>query len=198
MKLTFLALLVMFWGLGGTLHAVAADHSRLPQGWELKGSKPNDYSVGIDNEKRNGKAVLFFHSKTSPIDGFGTLMQKFNADKYTGKRLRFSADVKSEGVTDAAGIWMRVDSGPGNTIAMDNMEKNPIKGTTDWKNYSVVLDVSPRGTQVCIGILEHDSGKLWVSNLNLEEVGKDVPITDIMNTELPSAPVNLDFSQGSK
>lgn len=198
MKLISLFLLVQCCALGSNIHAIAAGEG-VPQGWEMKGSKPNEYSVGIDSEKHNGKPVLFLFSKTSPVDGFGTLMQKIDADKYIGKRLRFSADIKSDGVIDAAGIWMRVDSGPGNTIALDNMEKNPVKGTTDWKNYGVVLDVSPKGTQICLGILEHNSGKIWVSNLKLEEVGKDVPVTDIMNKEqLPTAPVNLDFTQGSK
>ncbi|MBX9569508.1 MAG: hypothetical protein K2X77_11465 [Candidatus Obscuribacterales bacterium] len=178
---------------------VAADESVIPTGWEMKGSRPNDYLVMIDpQQKRDGKPILIMQSKTSPIDGFGTVMQKISTEKYLGKRLRFSADVKSENVVDAAGIWMRVDAGSGNTIALDNMEKRPIKGNNDWKNYSVVLDVSPRGTQVCIGILTHSTGKIWVSNLKLEEVGKDVPVTDILNKdENPTAPVNLDFTQGT-
>jgi hypothetical protein len=36
--------------------------------------------------------------------GFGTLMQSFGASKYAGQRIRLSASVKSEEVSDGAGL----------------------------------------------------------------------------------------------
>jgi hypothetical protein len=54
-------------------------------------------------------------AKKPAIDGFGTLMQDFRAKQYVGKRVRFSAFVKSENVEGWAGLWMRVDKGEGAT-----------------------------------------------------------------------------------
>src|SRR5450631_487339 len=48
----------------------------------------------------------------APSTGFGTLMQDFRADHYQGKRVRFSAFVKTEAAQDWAGQWKRVDKGP--------------------------------------------------------------------------------------
>jgi len=48
----------------------------------------------------------------APSTGFGTLMQDFRADHYQGKRVRFSAFVKTEAAQDWAGLWMRVDKEP--------------------------------------------------------------------------------------
>ncbi len=35
-------------------------------------------------------------------------MRYFRADQYVGKRVRCSASVKSEGIQNLAGLWMRV------------------------------------------------------------------------------------------
>jgi hypothetical protein len=63
-------------------------------------------------------------AKKPAIEGFGTLMQDFRANEYVGKRVRFSAFVKSQDLESWAGLWMRVDQGEGATpqvLAFDNM-----------------------------------------------------------------------------
>ena len=36
---------------------------------------------------------------------------------------------------------MRVDGGDGQILSFDNMHSRPIKGTKDWKQYQITLDV---------------------------------------------------------
>jgi hypothetical protein len=58
-------------------------------------------------------------------------MQSFDAkmmQNYLGKRVRFSAAVKTEDVQSWAGLWMRVDKGS-QTVEFDNMQDRPLKGT---------------------------------------------------------------------
>ena len=77
----------------------------VPQGWYLAGDKPADYESGVDSQKmHNGHPSAYLKGKKPEIDGFGTLMQDFQADQYVGKRLRFSAFVKSEGLENWAGF----------------------------------------------------------------------------------------------
>jgi type 1 fimbria pilin len=116
-------------------------------------------------------------------------MQNFGAAQYVGKRVRFSAAVKSEGVNDWAGLWMRVDQGSA-MLAFDNMQDRPIKGTTDWQNYAVVLDVPKDATGIAFGILLSKSGTVWLSNVKFESVGTDVPTT---GRRSPEGPTNLSF-----
>src|SRR5580658_5580470 len=114
-----------------------------PEGWLITGSKPQEYDCEVDSQAMyNNKPSAYLEAKKADVEGFGTLMQFFSAGQYTEKRVRLSAFVKSEGVRDWAGLWMRVDKGK-KLLAFDNMQDRPIKGTTAWHNYEVVLDVPP-------------------------------------------------------
>ena len=125
--------------------------------------------------------------------GYGTLMQQFRAGPYVGKRVRFSAYVKSENVTRWAGLFMRVD-GKGATgyMALDNMRERPIKGTTEWKLYEVVLDVPESGVEMTLGIMLDGPGQVWVNSGSVEIVSSAIPVTKLsIPNSLPDGPRNL-------
>ena len=161
-----------------------------PQGWFLAGSKPADYDSGVDAQTvYGGQPSAYLKSKAPAISGFGTLMQSFKADEYLGKRIRFSAFVKSDAVQDWAGLWMRVD-GPKGSLSFDNMQTRAIKGTTAWQNYEVVLDVPPQATGIAFGILMSGTGSVWINSVKMDVVGTNIPSTDTRYSQ-PSAPTNL-------
>lgn len=165
----------------------------VPTGWLLAGSKPASYEVGIDAQAAyNGHPSACLRATEPVSDGFGTLMQEFRADKYIGKRLRFSAFVKSDGVQSWAGLWMRVDKEK-DPVAFDNMVDRPIKGTTGWQKYDVVLDVPQNATAIAFGILLNGAGAVWLNNARIEVVGADVPTTGGKGMKLQDEPTNLDF-----
>jgi len=98
---------------------------------------------------------------------------------------------------------MRVDRGA-NSIAFDNMQNRPIKGSTTWTPYDVVLDVPPGATGIAFGTLVSGAGEVWLDQLSLEVVGPEVHTTDLKPSmsnppatrpSLPLAPVNLNFRQ---
>ena len=81
-------------------------------------------------------------------------------------------------------------------LAFDNMQDRPVKGTEDWKNYNVVLDVPNDATGISFGVLLNGSGNVLLSNVKIETVGSDVPLTSmaVATTQpRPAAPTNLDF-----
>jgi hypothetical protein len=169
--------------------------AQVPQGWFIAGSKPADYEVGIDaSAVYKGHASAVLKAKKPAVDGFGTLMQDFRADHYQGKRVRFSAFVKTEGVQGWAGLWMRVDKGP-QQQAFDNMQDRSIKGTTNWQRYDVVLDVPQDATGIFFGVLLGGSGTVWLNDAKFEAVGPDVPTTGMSATQKPNEPVNMDFAR---
>jgi hypothetical protein len=173
--------------LASTLHAT------VPAGWYLAGSRPASYETGTDEGVLyEGQHSAYLKSKEPVQEGFGTLMQDFNAGKYAGKRVRLSATVKSEAVQDWAGLWMRVDKGSQIAIAFDNMQNRPIRGTTDWKPYEVVLDVPEDATGIAFGILLSKTGAIWMSNVKFEMVDSSVPTTGTSHHE---EPVNLGFEE---
>jgi hypothetical protein len=162
----------------------------VPPGWHLAGTHPENYRTGAD---ANGTAFLASKAEGTGA-GFGTLMQAVQADEYAGKRVRFRATVRSEDVTGWAGLWMRVDQGS-KMVAFDNMQTRPIKGSTGWSTYEVVLNVPADATSISFGVLLDSNGGIWLRSAEFGPVGSDVPTTQVPMPQAPGKPVNLDFKQ---
>ena len=173
----------------------AKSSSNRPKGWFLAGSNPEDYDWGIDqNEMLRGKGSCYLKSRKSPR-GFGTVMQMFKANSFLGKRLKLTGSAKSEGVEDWAGLWMRVDGPANKVVSFDNMSDRPIRGTTGWTKYQVVLDVPDDSVNIAFGLLLKGTGQVWMADNYLEIVSLNVPATDTVNrvTAYPEKPINLGF-----
>ncbi|CAM4435516.1 helix-turn-helix transcriptional regulator [Paenibacillus tarimensis] len=166
------------------------------KGWNMSGSHPANYKMGVDREVfHKGNASGFLKSVTVQSEGeFATMMQQFKADKYAGKRLKLSGFLKAKAVNGFCGFWMRVDDSLGDVLQFDNMSDRPVTGDQEWNQYSIVLDVPANGAVISFGVLLSGSGTVWIDELKFEEVGKDVPTTNIdYKGELREEPVNLSF-----
>jgi hypothetical protein len=176
--------------LGAAMVPCLAATDGVPAGWFLAGTQPQNYNTGAD-----GNGVAFLASKADATGaGFGTLMQSINAESYRGTRVRFSARVRSEDVTGWAGLWMRVDEGT-LMMAFDNMHGRPIKGSTGWNTYEVVLDVPPGATTISYGTLLGSRGSVWIEHATVASVGTDVRTTGEPFGQLPKSWLNLGFRQ---
>lgn len=168
-----------------------------PAGWFMAGNKPLDYECNTDPlASYQGLPSVQMKSVKPAIEGFGSLMQSIGPDQYKGKRIRYSANVRSVGVDGPgswAGLWMRVDKDT-KAIAFDNMEKREVKGTTEWKRYEVVLDVAEDATGISFGMILAGTGNAWINGAKFEVVDRTVPVTD-MTTKPTTGPVNLNFDK---
>ena len=170
--------------------------TKYPSGWFASGSSPGDYEVRLDRtEHHSGEASGSITCRSDKPTGFGTLMQVFRADKYHGKRLRLTAYVKTRDVETWAGIWMRVDDSDGAVAAFDNMQDRPLRGTLDWEQYEIVLDVPDKAQNISFGVLLAGKGTAWADDFDFEVVDKKTPVTDLKQRiqEMPLEPGNLDF-----
>lgn len=121
-------------------------------------------------------------------------MQQIKAKNYIGKRIRFSAFIKTLDVDEWCGLWMRINDATANIVKFDNMQDRPIKGDNEWNYYSVVLDIPDNSNIINIGILLNGTGTIWIDHVNFEIVDKSVETTDVdLSSELPEKPVNLSF-----
>lgn len=177
----------------GSAAPVNLDFAAALEGWKLAGSLPQEYDLTVVPDDRGPGKAASLRAKSANPDGFGTILQWCRADAYRGARVRLSAEVKAEGVTGWAGLWMRID-GPGQTLryagiawtrvygpaamlGFDNMQDRPITGTRDWERYAVVLDVPEASAALYYGLLLSGGGRVWLAGLRLETVGADVPVT---------------------
>jgi predicted Ser/Thr protein kinase len=149
-----------------------------PTGWYLAGSRPENYEAGVDERALNNGRVSAYLRGKSGAAGFGTLMQDFSATMYRSQRVRFRGFVKSAGVTGWAGLWMRVDGAPGTPpVSFDNMQGRPIRGTIEWREYDLVLDVPEPATGIFLGILLAGPGEVWLTSIDFETVSQAVPVS---------------------
>ncbi|HEV7923503.1 MAG TPA: hypothetical protein VGR02_22185 [Thermoanaerobaculia bacterium] len=153
-----------------SLLASTAQADPLPHGWLLAGSARESYLSGVDTAiKASGNGSGFLASKPGVdlhSEGFGTVLQRFAADAYRGRKVRFRARVRAQNVKGWAGLWMRVDGAgtPPATLAFDNMADRAIVGTSDWTPYEIVLDVPGDSTNISIGILLAGQGQVWIDD----------------------------------
>ena len=172
-----------------------------PSGWWKNGTNNAvAYVAGVDrNNTHDGLPSAYVKSVEPVIQGFGGMMQMCAAENFLGKRLRYSAWMKTENTNDGgAHLWFRVDGKETNAmLQFDNMDSRPVKGTTDWQQYAIVLDVPANAAALAYGFFVQGTGQAWVSDVKIEEVGVDVPSTNMTRTKpsiLPNSPVNLGFA----
>ncbi|ACB75527.1 RNA polymerase sigma factor [Opitutus terrae] len=173
-----------------------------PPGWFKNGNNTKGYDVGVDQTQPWGgmPSAYVKSNDLSTAEGFGGMMQVTAADVYRGQRVRLSGWMKTQDVQDeGAHLWLRVDGkGRGNILAFDNMRNRAPKGTTDWQEYSIVLDVPRDAEAINYGMFLAGRGQIWVNALTVTAVGAETPITNPQSLpKPPNAPVNLGFNPDS-
>lgn len=167
--------------------------------WIVTGSAPDKYRACIDSKNfhmGSKSATLYSISEDIMQQEFGTIMQQLSAKNYRGKRMCFKGFVKTKDVEQWCGIWFRIDGKQGEMLKFDNMQSRAITGTTDWNLYSCVLDVPSDGEILNIGVLLMGKGQIWLDNVSLEEVDKNIPTTDFAAEEVyPDYILNPEFEE---
>lgn len=165
-----------------------------PAKWENFGS--NDYKIYIDSTYvKNGKfsAVIEHTGNGSNFKALAINLP----DNYNGKFIRLAGYIKTENVTEGyAGLWMRIDP----QVAFDNMSTRGITGTTDWKEYEIVLPLSPEKTEkIVVGGLLVGKGKMWLDNLQITIDGKDLDNKNLQvyTKDILPADKDKEFDNGS-
>lgn len=167
--------------------------------WIVTGSAPDKYRACIDSKNfhmGSKSATLYSISEDIMQQEFGTIMQQLSAKNYRGKRMCFKGFVKTKDVEQWCGIWFRIDGKQGEMLKFDNMQSRAITGTTDWNLYSCVLDVPSDGEILNIGVLLMGKGQIWLDNVSLEEVDKNIQTTDFAAEEVyPDYILNPEFEE---
>jgi erythromycin esterase len=126
------------------------------------------YQVAIDKTGVNsGEACLRLES-VSTNRTFGVATSYFPVEIARGKKLRYTGYIKTQDVKDGyAGLWWRVDVQQKPSFAFDNMAERGPKGTTEWKEYAIELDIPEEGSNINFGVLLSGSGKAWFDGLQI-------------------------------
>ena len=126
---------------------------------------------------------------------FSALTRSIPMD-FAGKTIEWRGFLRSENVSDFMGLWMRQD-GDAPNLAFATMQPQQIRGTNEWREYSITFPLHPDGRQLYFGVLLGGTGKVWADDLRLLVDGK--PVWDATKVERPKTPLELDhqFDGGS-
>lgn len=163
------------------------------EGWILSGARARSYEIGVDSKETLGdKGARFIRYVEGDDTAFGTLMQKISAKNYQGKRVRFQAMVKTNEVSQWAGLWMSaVRQGEQYPAAFYNSKDKPISGSTGWQLRSVTLDIPDDAATLNFGVIDAGRGQVWIDQLKLEVVGKEVPVDVMPGRQAPAETPSL-------
>ncbi len=162
------------------------------KGWWT--NQTQDYDFGVEHvDGALSEKCAFIKKIASAPNGYGTLSQGISAEQYRGKHVRLSAMLKSKDA-DGVQLFLRMDGPEEKVLAFRNMDDAPVKGTTDWKHYDIVLDVPQQAQAISYGYYLLGKGEAWADSFKIEVVGNDVPVST-PEPNLPDKPVNGDFEQ---
>ena len=186
--------------IAATANRAATVDLALPEGWKItRQTDRSIYRIGMDTGVPGIAQIACRVGREDgivlPSDSFGVMMQSITAEPYRGRKLALTAMISTDDA-DAASIWMRVDQSLGEVLRFDNMldrvGEGPLRGTNDWTNRRVVLDVPDSAASIHFGLLLSGYGSIHVKNLTFGEAQADWPIT-AGGGKLFTKPTNLDF-----
>jgi hypothetical protein len=150
-------------------------------GWSLTGSKPEAYEITCDSVFTDcGVPILRTRPGASEPLGTGSLTHSEGAMPWRGMRVQLRAELRAGRIGGWAGLWVRIDGPGGKVLRFDNMQNRPLRGTTSFDTYSVVMDVPPEAERVSFGVLLHGPGAVYIRELQFEEAPEGLASTDLL------------------
>ena len=141
------------------------------------------YRIGVDEyiappplsevKDSTARGSLHLTYRGGAGEGFGNAMQQLNPEPYRGKRITLTGWLRAKDVafslSSGLAIWMRIDGADG-SMTLDNMGARMLRGTTDWQNVSITLDVPSDALGISLGVmLIGQTGEGWADDLELRD-----------------------------
>jgi len=164
----------------------------LPRPWAHHNQENYEAGVTTDNPF-TGKYSAYIRSREVEGNTMGTLWQAIKPrPDWFGERVRMIVYMKTLGVKDAGGLFMRVST-YGGLINYDYMYDRVVHGDTDWHKQMIVLDI-PRDTSLIdFGVWIIGKGEVQVDEFRFDVVDNKLRVTGTSEKIEFSQPENLDF-----
>jgi hypothetical protein len=145
-----------------------------PEGWvSIQHAGDLSYTFRLDEAVRHAGARSVRIDNVGP-EPFGSIYQQLPAAAHRGKRLRFSAWLRTESVrgsaTGGGGVLILQAMQNGAPLAWNHMKDTAVAGSTEWQRYQVALDIPATADRIEVGAMLHGPGKLWLDDAVLETI----------------------------
>lgn len=178
--------------LDAELSFEAGQEEDLPTGWT---GSPRS-TLGLDeNVFHQGNAAGRIIRVGGESGKFSSLTKRLLAD-ITGKKLTFTAWVKSYDVDGQFGLWMRQDGRAG-TVDFVNNHAFGLKGDQGWQEISVSTELVDHAREISFGLALIGTGTLWIDDVEIEVDGKAYADAPRMQRKLLPLESDTEFDIGS-
>ncbi len=164
-----------------------------PAGW---GGGPAETLFIDDAIVHSGKHAARIARTPASKGAFSSLTASVPLDA-AGQRIELRGFLRTENVTEFAGLWMREDGLEPN-LAFDNMQRQQLKGTNDWREYSIALPLHRDARTLTFGVLVGGTGTAWADDLRLLVDGKPIWEAPKAMHEVTVLDRDREFEAGSK
>lgn len=163
--------------------------SNLPVNWFQWGK----YEIRKDSlSPYNGKFSSVIISNEN--GNFGSIAYSLPAI-YTGEKITLEGFIKIKNVKNGfAGLMLRIDN-KDSTLVFNNMQDQQIKGTKDWKKYSLTLQYPKNGQTIYVAGILSGKGEAWFDDFTVTIDGENIKN---FKKEIPKAVLDKEFDEGSK
>ncbi|MDG1573284.1 S41 family peptidase [Robiginitalea sp. M366] len=153
--------------------------------WSTWGS----YVVTLDSSVSfRGKNSVRIASNENLTDSIGSIYLKIPIEG-KGNTVKLSGFIKTQKVNSGyGGLLLWTESNDGQIPIYRNMQEYAVKGTSDWNEYSIGVEVPKNTKYLYIGGYLAGKGILWLDdiNLQLEGIPLKFPISEVPTFKIQS------------
>lgn len=149
-----------------------SENKVMPEGWFKWGpyenlNGENVFGEKLDSENSTGKVV------SDDKDKFACITYRLPVN-FVGDTIRLTGRMKYQNVKGYVGFLMRIDGANKTGLAFESMQKLKIKGTNDWKEYSIQIPFPIGADKIYVGGILGGKGTAWFDDFKITMDGKDI------------------------
>lgn len=177
-------------------HAALAFEVPLEGGVPRHWSSKRPETVSLDHETvHSGESAGRIVRDDGSEEAFSSLTTSIPVD-FAGTIVELRGFVRTERVSDYAGLWLRTDSLTG-PLEFDSMHRHKLGGTTDWTEYRIQVRLTPEARKLAFGVILSGTGTAWGDDLKLFVDGEPICEAPKVVRELSILELDGEFDDGS-
>ena len=99
----------------------------------------------------------YIKSKTNDNSLWCTYMINSDPSKFLGHKIKLSALIRTQDVIEGVRMFLELIQKK-NLVSFDNIWYTPIQGTTNWKNYEIILESPKNASNIAYGFMLSGTG----------------------------------------
>lgn len=157
--------------------AASSQVAATPLRWSAGSADMSAFEITRDTTIAHGGHTSIRVRSVDEPQSFVDVSVGLSPQPYLGRRIRFSVFLRSASLGGAGALlWARADDANHKFVGYANSQATPIRGTTDWTQVSISVDVAASTVKLYVGVWSFGIGSLWIDDARVESDGGIAPV----------------------